>query len=297
MNSSVGPEILANLRSDAEHSSEIALRDIRALKEVSQKYRMDFFAFTNSMTLRAEYLFVDGRSGQSQVRPFNLGELPADTVLKNSPLSRAVVLQSALEAVLSEDANATTDVFLIVNTHGTADIALIPRVAANFEVADPGRVLAELGDEPHDMSLPLPISGTRKTAFWHAISVVSERFPVRFPLLFIESCEGAPYKWDELLAIPASVSVIAHSGFDGIKPAEIDFGALLRTTSEDVAGFNRSYAAELVKTGVHVEPRWLIWIWPLRVTLQQIPVFWFFVPMALWLSGMALLLIRRYHFN
>jgi hypothetical protein len=288
----VGPKIEATLRYDAEHSSSIVSRDIEALERIAQAVEIDFFAFSNAMALRGEYLFADARADILEHQPFSLGILPPDPALESSPLSRSVVLTRALEAVLTRR-DQPTKLLLIANTHGTADFAAIPRVAANFVTADPNSILSQLSDEPHDMSLPLALSGTRKLAFWEVISDVSRRFSVEFPLIFIESCESAPHSWAEFFTIPSTVSVIAHSGFDEIKPAEIDYREFLSDDIGDLSDLSQIFTVGLAKRGVRVEPRWLTWTWPARVTLLQINVLWFFVPLTIWTLTLALLLVSK----
>jgi hypothetical protein len=293
MDPTVGSELESTLEYDASHFPSIVSRDIKALKSIALGREMDLFVFTNSMTKRDQYLFADSRKQSAETRPLSFGPMPTDTVLENSPLSHSAALVNALEIALADGHGTPTDLYLIVNTHGTDEFAMIPRVAANFVTANPAEVLAQLSaNEQSDLSLPLVMSGTRKLAFWHAISDVSARFPVRFPLIFIESCESAPHKWSEVLAIPSAVAAIAHSGFSTLKPVEIDYGKVGGTERD---GLGQDLTSELKKVGVRVEPRWLIWIWPLRVTFSQINVLWFFVPMAIWLpaSGLAWLRARR----
>jgi hypothetical protein len=292
--SAVGPEIESSLKYDAEHSSSIVSRDIDALKDVAFSYEMDLFVFTNTMAMRGEYYFADGHNRSTEVRPFNLEPLPEDPVLGNSPLSRSFVLVHALETALKKGPGILTDLFLIANTHGTDEFAMIPRVAANFVTANASEVAAQLsGNKRNDLSLSLQLSGTRKFEFWKAISDVSARNQVNFPLIFIESCESAPHKWKEVFAIPSSVAVIAHSGFNGLKPSGIDYRSLLRKSPQQPSDFAPILAFELEKSGLHVESRSRMWIWPLRASLAPMSAFWYFVPIVVWLPGLALAFCLR----
>ena len=203
LQSSSHPRVQATLEAidyDAEQSSRIVERDIPALIAIAARLGFDLYAFSNSLAVKGEYIFFDHRaprSSSSQLRKFPLIEQGENIVYANSPLSNPKVLTSALEVIGQYYRPGTLDLVLLLNTHGTREMAIIPRVTADFTEVPPQSVIGELtGAAPNDLAISwLVYQGTSKLEFWRVIARFSERFGAVFSTVFLESCESAPCRF------------------------------------------------------------------------------------------------------
>jgi hypothetical protein len=295
-NDAASEETAETLRHDARRSGEVITRDIEVLRTAARLYNLEFFAFTNELAIQGGFLSAGPADDTATIRalPFTLAR--GSSVLERSPLSRADFLLHALTAVIGTAPARPHDIHLIVNTHGTGELAMMPRVAADFTTANADAVLAQLANESNDLALPLQLHGTRKLELWDTISTLSSRHDLRFPVIFMESCDSGPLEWNEYLAIPPSVEILAHSGTSGLKPVEIEYTGLLDTaggSARNAGDFKRALIDQLAAKGVQVDSRRSLWRWPAKTMLASIPVFWFFLPLGIWIAALCGLAFAR----
>lgn len=283
---------------DAGEFPAIVQRDIDALLTAARRLGVDFAVFTNAMTLQHEYLLYRAATAHAETR--RLPELAetSDAILATSPLSRPDVFRAALLAVGSLYPPHAIDAVLIANSHGSSDMALMPRVNVDLSLTTPTEVLMRLSRSGVDDAEPTPawaaLKGTNKLEFWRVISEVSVARGMRFPLVFREACASGLASWAEFRAVPSSVDAIAHSAMGGLSPRKIDYTALSDVHGRE-AHWVDQVASSLQHYGIHVDTKQTMWIWVALITLGSIHPALFFMPLAVWLVwyGLSALAVHR----
>jgi hypothetical protein len=272
--------------------------DIQALTAASKTKRYELAAFTNAAALRGSYYFVD--SGATELRKITLPQKPLDPAREYSPLASVDFLAAALtQAVRGYD--ASDRIILIINSHGTKKFAVIPRVAGDFTSVDPTRILDQLNRQAgSDLAVDaVQIQGITKVQLWKVLSSLRAATGIGFSLVFLQACESAVSSWGELELLPSSgVQALAHSGFGSISPTQINYGRLVEPA---FAADDRDTLALLKKllseSGMYIDSRYSLWIWPLLVLGASIPKFVFFLPLAVFLALSLLSWARSRRFN
>lgn len=282
-----GPAGLAaadSLRSDAQTFRAKVLKDIVSLEKVSLSEATDLTVFTNTLALQSKYLVV--RSGAEEMRPWTVAKNIHDPVTEYSPLSSKINFGAAIYEAL-EHYGDSDDIILIVNSHGTKEFAVIPRVAADFTRVNIEVVRKQLqGQQGDDLAIrAVELQGIRKTDLWHQLDSANRSSKVHFSLVFLQACESAASSWMEYFSVPPTVTYVAHTGFTSISPQQFDYSAL--GGLERPLGEGRPVqriTAFLRQTGaVYFDTRFSYWRWPLLVTAASLPKWFFFFPSALWL--------------
>lgn len=279
-------EALEAIQYDAAEGPRIVGRDIVALEHWTRLHQIDFVAANNEAAMGGFFLwgeFSRDRQGSLQRHPMPPMAATGSIVIEYSPLSRATVLRSLLAEIATLYQTHKLRIILFVNTHGTADMALMPRVTTDFTKVNRDQVLAELSGTRNDLGLSaVTLEGTSKVLFWEALRGVGAETGATFPLVFLESCESGPLSWAEFLAIPSIVEYVAHGGTGSLSPLRIDYanlGNLAALTGHQMALTLRETFG---RQGVFVDHRNLTWVWPALQSLAQIPSFIFFLPLAIW---------------
>jgi hypothetical protein len=274
----------ASVLRDAERFPELVKRDIADLVSAAQRWKFDLAVFTNEMAFDGRYMFYRAATGQLETR--ELPEIPPtpSIVLETSPLARPDVFRSALLAVTGQYPKDSLDAALIADSHGSGDMALIPRVNADLSRPDAARQMQQLL-ESDDNGVPpdwAGLQGTSKLDFWQTIRDVSAMSGVRFPLVFREACASGLRTWREYDAFPGSVAVLAHSAMGELDSANIRYARIFSAEAPS-SDWSSALAAGLSRSGVHVDSKWTLWLWVALITVGSIPLGLFFIPLAAWL--------------
>jgi hypothetical protein len=274
----------ASIVRDAERFPALVQRDIGDLLAAAQRWKFDAAVFTNEMAFAGRYLLY--RAATDKIEQVSLPEIPPTTsvILATSPLARPDVFRSALTAVAAQYPRNSLDAVLITDTHGSGEMALIPRVNADLSRPDAERQMQQLL-ESDDNGVPpewAELPGTGKLAYWQTISDVSAAYGVRFPLAFREACDSGLRTWREFAMLPDSVGSVAHSAMGVLDSADISYARIFADFRPG-GDWQSVLAAGLRGDGVHVNGRWTIWLWVALIGLGSVPPILFFVPLGAWL--------------
>jgi len=278
-------DIARDIARDAERFPGFVERDKAALSAAARKIGFDLAIFTNELVASSHYLFVDGRSGSAERRRFSLGPEGGTAVLRGSPLARPEVFRSALMSVAAAYPQGSLDIVLVTSSHGSEEMALMPRVNTDLSVSGAPEDFARrlVSDE----ELPTPawarLQGTDKIQFWNAVAEVALSRDVRFPLVVRAACGSGVTTWQEYRAVPGAVERLGHTDMQNLDLLHMDYAKLL-AASPTGTGWIASFAAALPQAGLHVDAPRSLWWRPLVSSLQAIPLALYFAPIAGWLA-------------
>lgn len=294
---SSNPEAAAiadGIESDTRGFPAVVRRDVKAILAAARRLKLDFAAFTNAMALDGRYLFY--RSTDDTVETRGLPDLPATSspILASSPLSRPEVFRAALLEVGSLYPANSVDAVLIANSHGSGEMALMPRVNTDLSSMDAASAMAQLLESGEQGATPpswAVLQGTNKMDFWRAISDADTAHGIRFPLVFREACASGPGSWAEISAVPESVGALAHSAMENIRPADIDYASVFAFD-----GGNRDWvegiSSGLENFGIHLDTKRTLWFWVALIASGSVHPALYFMPLALWLVWYGLFRLR-----
>jgi hypothetical protein len=287
--------LLKGIEDDARNFPEVVQRDVDALLATASRLRISLAVFTNAMALQQGYLFYSAIEGRTEKRVLSAYSESKDPILATSPLSRPDVFARALADASALFPPDSVDMVLITNSHGSANMALMPRVNVDVSRTTPQELLARLAsvDDEQDAPAWAVQKGTDKAEYWRAVAAVSATRGVRFPLIFREACDSGLANWAEFFALPPSVARIAHSAGANLAPRDIDYATIF-APSERPTQWISQLELGLQHRGVRVHSRFTIWIWPLLESLGSIPMMIYFVPLAGWLCWFGVVAWRRY---
>jgi hypothetical protein len=278
-----GLNAVSRLREEAANAPIIVSRDSNSLESASRLYRFDLAVFTNEMALNKKYRFI--HYGSTALHSFDRVPLSVDPILRSSPLSTPEFLEGAILDVLSRS-DHDAEVILIINSHGTRDLIIMPRVAADFTGPESTDMAAALsGHNTNDLVAGgTRLKGVSKIQFWHSLDRIERLTHAQFSLVFLESCESGVSSWREYFSIPYGVKVIAHSGFGSIVPAEIDYSLLSEANGGQGAEVSlpERFIALLKRFGVRIDDRFSVWVWPLLATGASAPLQLYVAPLVMW---------------
>ena len=274
-------------------------RDVQALSAGAWAANVDLFVFSNELALEGRYLRFDHRTRSAVMEDMPRAPEDGNPVLSLWPLARPQQFRAALQAVKDTYPGMTVEMALIANSHGADDIPLMPRVNLDFTKVNPKAIINELdGGSSSDLALPETVlQGTSQQQFWSVLGDVGAGDSVRYPLVFLSSCQSGPLEWREFFAIPESVDRIAHLGIGSVMSAAIDYHEILQQGGQAPKDFNQivqKLSSGLPGSGgqpIIVESRLSILQWPLAATLQSAPLSLYAIPLAaflFWLGASAL---------
>jgi hypothetical protein len=287
----------ASVLRDAERFPQLVKRDVAELAAAARRWKFDLAVFTNEMAFERRYLFY--RAATDKIVTRELLDVPptSSIVLATSPLARPDVFRSALLAVTTQYPKDSLDAVLIADSHGSGDMALIPRVSADLSRPDAARQMQQLL-ESDDNGVPpdwAELQGISKLDFWQTIRDVSAASGVRFPLVFREACASGLRSWREYDVLPSSVALFAHSAMGELDSANISYARILSAELPS-PDWSLALSAGLGRSGVHVDSKWTIWLWVALISVGSIPLGLFFIPLVAWLIwyvGAGLVARRR----
>jgi hypothetical protein len=254
----------ASVLRDAERFPQLVKRDVAELAAAARRWKFDLAVFTNEMAFERRYLFYRAATDKIVTTQY-----PKDSL----------------------------DAVLIADSHGSGDMALIPRVSADLSRPDAARQMQQLL-ESDDNGVPpdwAELQGISKLDFWQTIRDVSAASGVRFPLVFREACASGLRSWREYDVLPSSVALFAHSAMGELDSANISYARILSAELPS-PDWSLALSAGLGRSGVHVDSKWTIWLWVALISVGSIPLGLFFIPLVAWLIwyvGAGLVARRR----
>jgi hypothetical protein len=284
--SPLAARIAASIAEDAQAFPLVVQQDVEHILAAATRLRFDVAVFTNALALDHEYLLYRGRSASLETRRLPEPGPAPSAILATSPLSRPDVFRAALRDVSALYPADSLDAVLITRSHGSAGMALMPRVNVDLSRPDAVRALPQLlasggGAAPPDWA---GAQGTSKVEFWRMVGEVSAARGVRFPLVFRQACASGVSGWAEFFAVPASVAAVAHTGMRDVGKHDVDYGALFgaRLQGPDWIGGVSSRLGD--HPIVQVDTTRTLWLGAAMATLRSIPLAVFFVPLVAWLT-------------
>ncbi len=279
-------DIIAALTSEMHEFTTAVERDTEGLMRAAKTHNFDLVIFTNALALDGHYRFYDAGSMREETRRFSVSVGLEDPVLRHTPLSHAGVLRAALEEAASLFAPITPDLVLITNSHGTPDMALMPRVNVNLSMVSREEVLRLFdGGDEFDRPSWARLRGTDKVAYWKTLGGVSTKTGVRFLLVLRLACQSGLASWAEYRAIPESVELIGHTAEYSIAVGAFDASKLFgESTSGD---WFAALTGQLESQHVYINSREALSLWLVLVALRWPPAWAYFIPLALWVGWMV----------
>ena len=281
------------IESDSELFRKVVRRDEQDLFRAAREFGFDLAFFDNTKAQNGVFRFFDHRTGSDRYEPFGVLPPAENAILATSPLTRTVALRTALENVSGLYGDSSVDVVLIAFSHGSVDMAVMPRVSANLSTPDARaeflRVLAE-GPNPSGQSPAwAQIQGITKKEFWQVLEDVSRRKPVLFPLVFRQSCSSGISDFTEWRQLPDSVTRVAHTSVKNMHLAYVDYNKVFAGSGRGV-DWQDKLETGLAHGPVKVEGRATLWFDPLMRTIASIHPAWFILPLVAWLGWLTAIL-------
>ena len=294
-----GTQIAHDIESDSKIFWTVVQKDQEALFTAAKNIGFDLAYFDNTKTLKGHFLQFDREVGE--IRQLQFPALsPADNpILATSPLSRPEALRSALASVASLYPARDLDIALITFTHGSADMAIIPRVSTNLTAPDAQREFLEQLSGSGGSQAPAwaKIQGISKREYWQIIADASRTDAngvsrVRFPLVFRQSCASGLLNWSEFRSIPDSVRTVAHSGMQNMHLEQMDYRAIFSNFGP-ASAWLETFKSRIEASNVQVQTRRTLWIRPVMTNLGSVNLVFFFVPLMAWIGWLVVMLRQK----
>ena len=291
-------KLASDILEDAREFPQLVRRDVSALARAAADYRFDLVAFTNAWALEGRFLFRELATGITAQRP--LQSLPAarHPALAVSPLSRPDFLRMALAEVAALFPSEALDIVLILNSHGSEEIILMPRVSTDLSRPDAAQAfLAALRGDGGRARTPGPHrNGRRSRAPASCSSGMCCRSSAGsttsvFRWSFSRPARAVPRrcgKWPRFRKACAPSPIPDGAN---IKPIAIDYAELLRDGKSPLAD---DLASALQKRNVTVSTALTLWAWAAVAHAASIPLLLYLLPLGLWLAAYGSLLLLRY---
>jgi hypothetical protein len=275
------------LQDDIDVYPGVVAREQLALETAARRLHVDLAIFTNKLALEGHYLFYDAPSDRLERRPFAIAAKDDGPFVALAPLSRPDVLHAALDGATAAASRPASEMVLLVNTHGTMQMALMPRINVDLSIATEAEILERLdeggrGDQP-PWAKP---HGTSKVEFWNILADVVRSRNVRFPLVARLACQSGLSSLAELETIPPSVALFAHTGTSSPSIGDIDLAAAI--SKSDGPDWLARMPNALRQSGFYVETPRRLAFWLLPIALWQVPTVFYFVPLLAWAAWRAL---------
>jgi hypothetical protein len=272
----------------------VVRQDQTDLQNAAREERFDLAVFTNEMTLDGRFLYFNAQTSQTQSRSFPALTPLSDAILATYPLARLESFKAALASVFELYPRDTLDVVLISASHGSTEMALIPRVNTDLTVPHAREeLIRQLREGPSGAAFQwAKLQGIEKTEYWSAIREVGGRAGVRFPLVFRQSCLSGPSSWRELVHVPTTVEYIAHSGMQNMNMLQINYREVFAGIGAE-ADWIETFKSRIEGRHVYVQSWTTLWVWPLLNALASINPAIYFVPLILWALWIAAVIIRK----
>ena len=262
-------------------------RDLAAIEHAADRLDLDVAIFSNALALRGKARLRDA-AGWREIEWRTPAGLP-DPVLEYWPLARASSLAAALESV-ARSFPRSGPVILILKSHGDESMAVMPRVVADLsDGARPVDLLAHLEGRsaatgPARWAVP---KGIGKAELFGIIEEAARRHGSAFDIVVLDACRSGLLDLASYRAVPAAVGTLVHSGRADIAFGQLDYSRALnaaRTSSEVPSAL----AAGLLRDGLQVEDRTDRDLGTVLMALRAIPLWFYFMPLAVWLAWIVI---------
>jgi hypothetical protein len=275
----------AELAADALDFPASVVSNEAALMTHARRVPFDLVVFTNEMALDHRYLRYRGAEDRQETLAFAPLSGPEHThpFMVTAPLSDSRMLKAALAEVVTHYEAQRLEIVLLAYSHGTLDMALMPRVNIDLRLATENEIRDALERGPRGTAAPgwARLQGTSKTEFWRVLSDVSTAQPhVRFPLVIRAGCQSVLMSWEEYFAIPRSVGLIGHTALESPTLKSTRFDKVFERASGAMAVTDLATGAR--EAGFLVDSRSSLSVWLIPVTLWQIPLWCYFAPFGVW---------------
>ena len=289
--SQAGDQLIKMLQGDVELYPQIVERESSALQAMAKRSHTNLAIFSNKLALEGRYLFYDAESDTLQRHIFAIGQKEDGPFIALAPLSRPDVLREALETAVRAASQPASSIVLFVNSHGTIETALMPRINVDLSIATEDEVLQRVrsgsAGEPPRWAMP---HGTSKIEFWSILGQISGGQNVGFPLVVRLACQSGLSSRAELAAIPPSIERFAHTGLSSPSTGDIDLAAAF-SKSKGTDWLARMPAA-LRDAGFNVDTPQSLSLWLIPIALRQFPIIVYFLPLFGWLVWIAIRWMR-----
>jgi hypothetical protein len=285
--SQAGDRLIKKLQGDVELYPQIVERESAALQAMAKRSYTNLAIFSNKLALEGHYLFYDAESDTLQRHTFAIGQKEDGPFIALAPLSRPDVLREALETAVRAASQPVSSVVLFVNSHGTIETALMPRINVDLSIATEDEILQRVrsgsAGEPPRWAMP---HGTSKIEFWSILGQISGGQNVRFPLVVRLACQSGLSSRAELAAIPPSVERFAHTGLSSPSTGDIDLAAAFSKAKG--TDWLASMPDALRDAGFKVDTPQSLSLWLIPIALRQIPIIVYFLPVFGWFVWIAI---------
>jgi hypothetical protein len=293
-NNAAGATIARTIESDSAVFRSVVIKDEADLFHAAKDVGFDLAFFDNSKTLEGYYLSYMRHTGAVEKR--QLATLPPaqNAILEMSPLSRPEALSAAIAGVAALYPEKALDIVLITFTHGSADMAIIPRVSTNLTAPDAQREFLQQLSGSGQVHAPAwaAVQGISKREYWRVIAEASARWGVMFPVVFRQSCASGVDSWSEYRALPSSVGYVAHSGTQNMKLRQIDYRAVFSRFNPS-GSWLEAFKSRIRQSGVQVQSKQSIWIGPAMISIASVNPLYFFVPLMIWLGWLGMVFVQH----
>ena len=294
--SSVGEQLASTIEADVQSFRSVVQKDEIDLMQAARQIGFDLVIFTNARTLDGHFLQLDRDAGEVRTRQFTALSRPENAVLATSPLSRPDAFHAALAAVPALFPDEALDIVLTTASHGSADMAIIPRVSTNLSSPDARKEFLHQLAGSHESGAPSPewakLQGISKSEYWKILADVSAGWNARFPLVFRQSCASGLHSWSELRSLPESVDKVAHSGMRNMNIRQIDYSAVL-ASPEPGRDWLEAFKTRIQMRQVSVENRQTIWIGVAMIHAASINPIVYCIPLLAWLGWVVMVVLKQ----
>jgi hypothetical protein len=285
----VAAVILREIRHDVDQFRDSTKKNIDALMLGARRHQVDLAVFTNTMAIRGYWQLY--RAEKDQMEDLRLPVVPVleSDALEFSPLSRPEFLQLALSEVGSNYSQGSLDVILITDSHGSRQMALMPRISSDLAGVDAIEIRQAI-DAVTQGSVVNPRwttpVGTDKIKYWNIIGASALKYGMGFSLVFRQACQSGVETLTEMSAIPPQVIRIADT-----RDLSIDYDAVSYRDLESVNSgvIADDFAMVLEKQSISVQPRLMLWFGFCKAIFRYVVPFALLLPMILWM----IMLYRR----
>lgn len=285
--SPLGRAIAEDVVADTRLFPAAVEREVQNLTTSARRAHVDLIVFTNELTLKGEYLVY--RAGLPHPRTLRLPAMPPvkDSILATSPLARPEVFERALDTAVSLYPPDSVDAVLITVSHGTADMAMVPRVNTDLSVGTPAELIARLSAVDSPIPTWAALQGTSKVEYWRRIANATIGRGVRLALVFRAACASGIWSWREFSEWPQNMDAIAHTENQTLLDSQMIRIANFQVEPGEtwVQGIENT----LDHNGIHVNEHDTAWIWVVILTIGSVNPVFYFIPLLVWLLCFAII--------
>lgn len=271
------------LKNDIEYFPNAVRREIEALKAFARSHGVPLAIFTNGYARRGVFLFTDG-ARETRELTFPVTLVDKDPVFKSAPLALSTNFRVALETVGTMTPFVGRPLILVTKSHGTNDLAMMPRVSVDYTRVEERDFLRQLSPDASASADPPSwaiMQGVTKRDYWRAIEAASRGNDLEIAVVFRDACASGLSGFSELIEYPAAVRLLAHSGVSPIYFDQVDYAGVFADmdASSDILTTLRGRFAE---QGIKVHDRQEAWSELLSSQAEKLLPVALFLPLLLW---------------